>query len=161
MCQPSSSHHSSKACRLCSCCSPNLSSKVPRQLQPNSIFGIYQLGLLGPHQPDQAKPWAFKLHKMKGTIRAFCVSDTTRISTCWQQGLLCMGTWDEVKQGRNVQFSEGWKRVEGNRLHPAKQGKRSAAIDESTPVTPAGEALQSLLCLWPGQDRINSVRQPL
>jgi len=30
---------------------------------------------------------------------------------------------------------------------PCQAGKRSAAIDESPPVTPAGEAFQSLLSL--------------
>lgn len=115
----------------------------------------------GPPSVTSGKAMALEPHKMKGTIRVFCVSDVTRISTCWQQRLLHMGTWDEMKQGRNVQFRERWKRVQRNRLLPAKKGKRSAAIDESTPVTPAGEAFQSLLWLWPGQDGINSVIQPL
>lgn len=56
-----------------------------------------------------------------------------------------MGMRDEIKQGRNAQSQERWKKVQRNRLLPAKQGGRSAAIDESTPVTPAGEAFQSLL----------------
>lgn len=138
--------------------SPKLSSKSPKQLKVNSELSAR---LSGPPSASQAKQWALELHKMTGTMRVICASDMTRISTCWQQRLLCMRTWDEMKQGRNVQSSKRWKRVQRNRLLPANQGKRSAAIDESTPVTPAGEAFQSLLCLWPGQDGINSVIQPL
>lgn len=36
-----------------------------------------------------------------------------------------------MKQGRNVQSRERWKRVQRNRLLLAKQGESSAAIEES------------------------------